>query len=123
VIEFRDQAAVVELLEQLPDHVARADAEFQIRQQLAWQAFGAGHPLLEGHDRAANLGIESVSITLALVAEPPSFWRRLLAHLFPRLLATSRRLRLVAADDEHFTLRVTAVIRRDARGVFRATIE
>jgi len=117
-----DRASVVALLQSLPEHVATADATFQLRQQLAWNALAASQPLLEGYDRLANLGLESVELTLALIAVQPSWWRRVLGAIFPRLLPASERFRLVHADDERATLRFTLRIRRDASGRFTASM-
>jgi hypothetical protein len=117
MIRFDSPADVEALLRSLPDHVTRADAAFQARQQLAFRDL-AGQPLLAGYDRLPNLGIESVEVSVAVVAEPPSWFRRLLGALFPRLCPARERFRLVEPGDRGFAVRVTGVIRRDVPGAF-----
>jgi hypothetical protein len=111
---------VFDALAWIGNEVADADAAFQIAQQRGWNAI-TGHPLVEGYDRLANLGVAEVRVTVRLVAIPPAWYRRFINRV--RGLEDEVRYRLHVPGDGPPSITFRATVARNEKGAWSSKLE
>jgi hypothetical protein len=80
----------------------------------------AGASLLEGYDRAVNLGVSEVRVTLDLAAAGPGFWLRIWRRVTFRGPAAPKFR--IAVSGDRVAMRVSATVSRDAQGRWKTAL-